>query len=308
MAAVFLLKGMAVLMPLSIVFAVEAARYRAKPGRWIHLWVAVPTFVLPVGLWGVLRWRVDEWQFLKRVVYDDFVGHAFDVLDGHAKSPFFHLNVLQKQEYGWLLVAAMALLLLPMHLYRWRGQLSLRRDAAGLRVLLGVWAGITLLVPTLMRTKLPWYLNPFYPAFALGVAWLLAHGLSHAGSPRRRLALGLAIALVFVAAEGRLAWYSFHYRDLGRSVQGILLTERVRLSGRVVFGPRWENADNFVLGSLIGAEGRVVCDSNEFLHSSAPGDYLVSATDLAHPTLALVRTNGRHWLYRRVELAAQASR
>ena len=45
-------------------------------------------------------------------------------------------------------------------------------------MLMAAWAGICFLIPTIMRTKLSWYLNPFYPPFALGVAWLFVQGAS----------------------------------------------------------------------------------------------------------------------------------
>ena len=35
---------------------------------------------------------------------------------------------------------------------------------------------MTVLIPTLMQTKLAWYLNPFYPLFALLVGRTFAQG------------------------------------------------------------------------------------------------------------------------------------
>ena len=123
-------------------------------------------------------------------------------------------------------------------------------------MLLGSWAGVTLLVPTVMRTKLPWYLNPFYPVFALGIAWLLVKGLSldWSGSLRRRgVILAAVIVLVLGVAEGKLIWYSYQYRDLGDTAQGMLLQERTRLKDRRVFFDEFGRGDIFVAGGVVGA-------------------------------------------------------
>ena len=46
----------------------------------------------------------------------------------------------------------------------------------------GAWLGVTLLIPTLMQTKVAWYLNPFFPLFALATGLIVARGLLHDGA------------------------------------------------------------------------------------------------------------------------------
>src|SRR5205823_2323244 len=186
-AAVFLLRGMAVLMPLAIVLAVLIGRNgpsRQPPGP--HRWLpSLPTLsavilgVVPVGAWAVARWRVDRWMFFDKLFNYDFVARTLTVIEEHPGSSLYYLNILQKHQYDWLLAGAVALVLFPIPWRRVRHRLLLLwRGDAGPGVLLCSWAGVTILIPTLMRTKVPWYLNPFYPVFALGIAWILARGLS----------------------------------------------------------------------------------------------------------------------------------
>ena len=60
-AAVFLLKGMAVLMPLSIVLAVETWRLAHRRRReWIPVTCALLLFVVPIGAWIWARWQLDQ--------------------------------------------------------------------------------------------------------------------------------------------------------------------------------------------------------------------------------------------------------
>lgn len=301
-AAVFMLRGMAVLMPLSIVLAVVGVTRRIERKRWMPTVVALLLFIAPVSAWVIARWRLDEWRFLERLFDYDFVARTLTTIEGHSGTPFYYLKILGKHHYDWLLAGVTACILFPIpwprlrHLLRfWRGD--------SLSVLLVSWTVATLLMPTLMATKVPWYLDAFYPVFALGIAWILVHGLSEAARARRSQR-GMILAAIIVTAvgvaEGKLLWYSFHHRDLRRSVQGLLLEEKNRLRGHQVFRRDWDRGEVFVLGALVGAEWREATFDG-FLRKSKPGDCLVSSHPVADQALVLVRSRGRHFLYCRPE-------
>jgi 4-amino-4-deoxy-L-arabinose transferase-like glycosyltransferase len=304
LAAVFLLKGMAVLMVLSIVVLVWLARrcFQVGPTQVV---VASVLFLGPIGAWAALRSRVDGWTFLTRVFRDDLLGHTLQALEGHGHGPLFYLDVLQKQEYGWMIAASAALLFSPVPWSRCRYLLTRIRDASDPALIVGIWAVVTFLIPSLMSTKLPWYLNPFYPAFALATAWALSRGWSASKHPGRRVLVGALAALALVTAEGRLVWYSFEYRDLHRSAQGLFLAERDRLEHRTVYAPQWNRAGRFVVHDLAGADIGSAVDPEEFVRCSAAGDYFLWSAELSHPALTLIRTNGHEWLYRRDAVRAQ---
>jgi hypothetical protein len=80
------------------------------------------------------------------------------------------------------------------------------------------------------------------------------------------VALVAVVALAFGVAEAKLIYYSYRYRDLASSSQGLLLADRGRLEGRQVFSARWERAEIFVLEALV--EGRHRLASDFFQNSS----------------------------------------
>ncbi|HYS27793.1 MAG TPA: glycosyltransferase family 39 protein [Vicinamibacterales bacterium] len=311
-AAVFLLKGMAVLMPLSIVLAVEVWRRANRRRReWIPVTCALLLFVVPVGVWIWSRWNVDQSRFLARLFLYDFIGGSFTVLEGHEGGPLYYANVLQKYHYDWLLAGAAAWLLFPISRSELRNGLRSWWSASETSILLCSWATITVLIPTLMRTKNSWYLQPFYPVFAFGIAWLVVRGLTRPGnvrgSRRRQVVLASLVVMVFAVAEGRLVSYSYHYRDLEQSPQGLLLAETAQLAGQQVFRDRWNYAEIFVVRALIGAEHRTAEDLDAFLRASRPGNYLLSTEPMDRSDLFMVRSNGRQWLYRRTASTDQTS-
>ena len=312
-AAVFLLKGMAVLMPLSIILAVEAWRRAHQRRReWIPLACALLLLAVPVGAWLWARWHLDQSRFLARLFFYDFIGGSLTVLEGHEGGLLYYLNVLQKYHYDWLLAGAVAWFMCgPIQWSVLRDRMRFWRGVTETSILLWSWATMTLLIPTLMRTKNSWYLQPFYPVYALGIAWLIVRGLTHGGNApgfrRRRLVLATLLVIVFAVAEGRIAYYSYHYRDLAHSTQGLLLAEKTELRGHEIFRDRWNYAEMFVLRALVGAEHRPAADLEVFLHDSRPGNYFISAEPINRPDFYMVRSNGHQWLYRRLANPEQAS-
>jgi 4-amino-4-deoxy-L-arabinose transferase-like glycosyltransferase len=308
LAAVFLLRGTAVVLPLAIVVADELYTFGfRRRGRWAPTAVAVALFLLPVGAWVVARWRLDQWEFLSRLFWYDFVERTVRTIEGHRGSVFYYLTVLQRRHFDWLTALVITWVLYPVPLARLRS--LVQRDSARTTAgsLLLIWAAIALLIPTVMRTKVPWYLNSFYPAFAVLVGGVIAQAVRRAAgatpawrSPRALL-LGAVLILVVGVAEGRLIWYSYNYRDLASSSQGLLLAERDRLQGHTVFRRRLDRAELFVLKALVGATYGLAPDTETFLRNSRPGDFLLTRRARAVAGLALVRTQGPYFLYRREE-------
>jgi 4-amino-4-deoxy-L-arabinose transferase-like glycosyltransferase len=305
LAAVFLLRGMAVVLPVMIVAASEAWGGRLRRDRVLPAAGALLLCLLPIAAWAIARWRLDGWQFIGLLFWYDFVARSVSTIEEHPGSVFYYLNILQKHHYDWLVAGFLAWLLFPVPRCRIRELGRALRNRSGPLPLLAAWGIITLLVPTAMATKLPWYLHPFYPVFAIAVGAVLAHAGNSAVAtvPRRawrRVALVVVVALTFGVAEGKLIYFSYRYRDLASSSQGLLLAERGRLEGRQVFSPRWERAEIFVLEALVGGRHRLTADVAHFLGESRPGDYLLVGRPVSHEALSLAGSRRRSWLYRRI--------
>lgn len=295
-AAVFLLKGAAVLMPLALVVAVHLGRGSIARNLWRPTLAAALLFALPAAAWSFARWRVDEWRFFERMVNYDLLARSLTVIEDHPGTPLYYLNILQKHHYDWLVAGAAALMLFPVP---GRGLRDRIRTHDGMLVI--AWAAITFLIPTMIRTKLAWYLNPFYPAFALAIGWLVARGFTSPGTDTRRAILAAVVGLSFGVAEAKLIWYSYANRDVNHSSQGMLLDHRPQLEGRRVFRDRWNTAEIFVVDGVIGAEHRVALRLEDFQRESRPGDCLVTSHRVANAGLLLVRRDRHDSLYCRVE-------
>jgi hypothetical protein len=106
----------------------------------------------------------------------DFVARAATVLEGHTGSLLYYPNNLQKDHYEWLIAAVVAVVLFPLSRERFRALLPELAGNSYAQAIAGAWLGVTVLIPTMMQTKVAWYLNPFYPLFALLVGRTFAQG------------------------------------------------------------------------------------------------------------------------------------
>lgn len=300
-AAIFLLRGMAVLMPMVLIVAAELFGGQRLRRRLAPLAVAATTCAIPVGAWVLARWQLDGTAFLERMVHYDLVARSSRALEGHTGSPLYYLNVLQKDQYDWLLAAVVALILVPPSRQRLRALFRTPAPARYFAVLGAAWLGATLLIPTVMRTKVAWYLNPFFPVFALLVAFAVVHALSQGGArlARRQKLVAALVLLAFAVAEGKLVFYSYNMRHLRTSAQGLLLDAKAQLEGRRVFRDRWPASGLFVLEHIVKAHPMQAADEQDFLRGGAPGDYMVlSRRQAEYSQLSCIGSNRRYALCR----------
>jgi 4-amino-4-deoxy-L-arabinose transferase-like glycosyltransferase len=300
-AAVCLLKGMAVLLPLLLIGLVEGITVSRGSRRWRPLAAAAAMFVLPVGAWVAGRWQVDGPLFFQHLFGQDLVGVSLRRLEGHEGGPFYYLYVLQRNQLEWVLAGLAALVLLRRS---WRSGARTFRDALKDRRLLPVlflgWTTVTLLVPSMMQTRVFWYLNPFYPLFAVLVGLALAEALGDRDMtawPRRiTLATALTVTAVTVA-EARTVWRIYRVRNADRGVQGVMVDRRDAPRPCTVFRDRHLHSEEFVTRAIMGCDYRDDFAGGHPPAGAVPGDLIVVGWEIDHPRLHLVRQTRQSNVY-----------
>jgi hypothetical protein len=172
-------------------------------------------------------------------------------------------------------------------------------------VVVGAFIVASLAVPTAMQTKLPWYLNPFYPVFALVVGWLVARALEAPSAAKRRSCAAVFVLMALVA-EARIGYYSFAYRDLDHHQQGLLLRDAAALRGHHVHAAAWAPADQFVLEAIAGGQAVTSRDPLPTSWSDADDDYLLASGATDQQDLKSVACGGAVCLYGVVPALADA--
>ena len=298
LAGVFLLKGMAVLLPLLVIVMVEAIS--RGPRTWKPLLAAGALFVAPAGAWMAARWRVDQWTFFERMFNQDFLALTSTAVEERFGGPLFYADVLQKYHYEWLL-AGVGAALLARHSWGPIGRalrVSIQQQQPTI-VSMGAWATATLLVPTLVQTKLTWYLNPFYPLFAVVVGMLLANVAfnNHGGNHGRRLALaGVLIVVAIASAQARSLWRIHVITNLETSVQGVLLSKSAGFKGTRVCRDGLQRAEMFVVRAMMNSTFHVMTGAGR---GGPPktGDLYVFSREVLDPRLRPVGQADGHFVY-----------
>ena len=287
---VFLLKGMAVLQPLLLIVLFESVVAQSLKTRLPPLAIGAFTSVAIAGGWARLRWQVDGWEFLHRIVGNDFLALSLTALEGHNTGPLFYFGVLHRYQYEWLFVGALAIAMtyrsLGGRLTRLMNQLCERKPLA---IVLVAWGVVTLGVPSAMQTRLAWYLNPFYPLFALLVGLAIVQGWSELrGARRARMTLiGFAVVALIIA-ESKSLWRLYHVTNLDTSVQGLLIRHVQAGTDRRVYRDRLSRAEAFVVRAILDAEFQLDVSLASRPPHSRPGDLVVLAVEGAVPGMKLL--------------------
>ncbi len=301
-AVAFLLKGPGALVYLAPLVAADVwLGARAIDRAWIAARLAALGLALaPIATWTFARWRFDGWRFLETMLGFDTLARATQPLQEHDGSWLFYLDVLQRHQFDWVIGCLVVIALAPhvaadsLH--------SLNRAASSSRVVAAAWAGATVGVPTLVATKLAWYLNPFYPLFALGVAltcrraWAFLVG---EGQRARARVVVAVVALAAVVAEARLYFRSTRMVDVDRSAQGLLLTHAPAVQGRRVFAAQCPTPERF-LARAAGGRCIVAATAEVFMRNSAAGDLWLDRREVESvPGTTRLGVNRRASLHRR---------
>ncbi len=281
-AAAFMLKGpgaLALIAPFVLAGALACARGRRSPREWTApLAVALGAFAAPVGVWAYARWQFDGWRFFALMIDFDTLDRARTALDGHAEAPWYYLDILQRHHYDWLVVGLAAMLAAPSALAALRRWMA---DHPASKGLFAAWLTAGFLLPTLVATKLAWYINPVYPLMAVAIAAAVSHAATSCqvhGHAARAGALAALLVVALGVAEGKLAWQSYRQLDLGRSAQGLLVEHAERLRGTRVFARRCPRPEAF-LARAVGARCVIAADPEVFLREAEASDVWIDDSD-----------------------------
>lgn len=125
------------------------------------LWLGLLIGFLPVVSWYFLQINYYGEQFIQVHFFQQNFDRLSTAVEGNSGSPWYYVLELIKYSLPWLLFLPNGLIL------AWQQ----RRNSWAKLVLTGFI--LFLIIITLMGTKLPWYIMPVYPFFAVSVGYYL---------------------------------------------------------------------------------------------------------------------------------------
>jgi 4-amino-4-deoxy-L-arabinose transferase-like glycosyltransferase len=150
---------------------------RKRQGRHLGYWSMAGALALMVMLpWHLWQYSLHGDPFLHEYVGFNLVERVLHTLEEHHGKPWFYLDVVRRGFSGWGYVLPVAFL--------WGVWRALCKGDRGAILLLS-WVAIPLILFSIARTKLGWYIIMIYPPLALLLAIACADWLTD------RLALGV---------------------------------------------------------------------------------------------------------------------
>ncbi|MEG5056293.1 glycosyltransferase family 39 protein [Microcoleus sp. A2-C5] len=127
-----------------------------------YLWGGLAIGTFPVAGWYFAQWLHYGQDFINANLLNQSFRRIWETLGNHEGPPWYYLLEILESAWPWQLFYLQGLYL------SWEN-----RNFPGPKLVL-VWTGVYLLAISVMNTKLPWYVLPVYPAFALAVGSYLA--------------------------------------------------------------------------------------------------------------------------------------
>lgn len=121
------------------------------------LWSGIAIGSAPVTCWYIAQWLHYGNLFTERAIVQQSLNRIWQGVENHTQPPWYYLLEILKYSFPWLLFLPSGLNLI------WQNRIL------SYSKLILVWLGVYLVAISLMTTKLPWYVLPIYPAFALAV-------------------------------------------------------------------------------------------------------------------------------------------
>jgi 4-amino-4-deoxy-L-arabinose transferase-like glycosyltransferase len=156
-------KGILVVLLGAIALVFLLAERQLAVLRSPYFWLGILLGNMPVLAWYAAQWHYYGGSFLQVHFQAQGVERISQSVEGHGGPPWYYLLELLKYAWPWLLFW-------PWGLYlAWQK----RHSSWGALVLIGTVGYLGTI--SVMKTKLPWYIMPLYPFFALAVAISISH-------------------------------------------------------------------------------------------------------------------------------------
>jgi 4-amino-4-deoxy-L-arabinose transferase-like glycosyltransferase len=160
-----------------------------------YLWVGMMIGMSPVVSWYIAQWWHYGRFFTQTAIVTQSLNRIWQGIENHAQPPWYYLLEIVKYSFPWLLF-------LPQGFgFAWtNSNISYSK-------LIVVWLSVYFLAISVMTTKLPWYVLPIYPAFALAVGVQLTQ-IWHKPHASYARSVTILLALISIIAWGGSFYFS----------------------------------------------------------------------------------------------------
>lgn len=149
------------------------------------------SFLLPILLWGILRFHQDGMHFFEKMVTYDLLDRSSNSIEGHTGGVFYYILTLIRYHGAWLI------LLTPCTVYFVSSNLNHIKNNKYIMLII-LWIIVPLILYTIAKTKIEWYILPVYPPIAICCGALFSKFVTRKGVKKKSY-IALTIIFLFIA-------------------------------------------------------------------------------------------------------------
>ena len=224
-----------------------------------HNWIAlISSMTIPILIWAIARFQYDGVTFFKEMILYDLLHRSSNPIEGHIGGIFYYVQVLNNYFNLWL-----AILFGLVILYSFQNLSSKLTKSENGFYKLGIclWLIIPILLYSLAKTKIRWYILPVYTPFSIIIGVLAGKVLT---MPGKGLTKGILIFSILFASSYN---YGKIYGYLHRPIPKLQLSLLQRVQGM-------EEVKGYSI-YLHRTSNRMTWQQNEVLTAELYGDLLV---------------------------------
>lgn len=153
-----------IILGLYLIFTGQIRKLSIK--NWVISFICA---IIPVAIWATLRFSYDGWTFFSNMINYDLLERSSTAIEDHVGGPFYYLKLLLNVHYYGLWMAVLVVFIIATLIRIDKEFLS-----ANQRTLLGLilWVLVPLVLFSIAKTKIRWYIFPAFPPLAILIGLL----------------------------------------------------------------------------------------------------------------------------------------
>lgn len=221
--------SIAAIIGLYLIFSYKFKSFRLR--QWILL---VSCMFLPIMIWAFIRYQYDGFTFFKDMVAYDLLKRSENTIEGHVGGKLYYFRIFSSYYIYWLTLLFGILLIYLDRTVSFRQYRQQTPEKKAYLMGIFAWVIIPVLIFSLAKTKIKWYIMPVYPAFAV-IIGMVAGKVIRNGKQAMKMILIAAILLVSAMYELNIYRYVHHdYPDVQQTLIQQLKDEN-GMKGRNLF-------------------------------------------------------------------------
>lgn len=165
------------------------------------------TYGMPILIWGLFRYQQDGMLFFYNMINYDLLNKSVNSIEGHTGGIFYYFITLLRYHGAW------CLLLIPCTIYYFQHNFSRHKLYSNKYVLLVfLWITIPLILYSIAKTKVEWYILPLYPPLSICCGAFFSKQIKKVNL-KKHVSIGLSLSIILIALsyESFIIYHLYNY-------------------------------------------------------------------------------------------------